>query len=506
MAVVNNKQIARNTLFLYIRMLLILAVSLYTSRVILKTLGVEDYGIYNLVAGFVTLFTFISNALVSAIQRFLNVALGENDLDRFADIFSMSITVMLLTSILILVLGETIGLWFVETQLNIPESRKTASIWVYQLSLLTFIINIIRSPYNAAIIAYERMSFYAYVSIVEVLLRLGLVFSLIIIPYDKLIAYTLLYLLVMVLVFLAYVFFCKKSFSGCDYHFKKDKSLFKEIVSFSGWSLLGQSAVVAAGQGDSFFVNRFFSVTSNAAMGVSAQLTGAIETFITNFQVAFNPQLIKTHTNEDKTEHRKLLFRASKFSFYLQLILSLPVLFNIDTILDIWLEEVPDYSNLFCTFILCSYLIAAMSVPLKTSIYAGGHIKRYEISRAIVFALGLLGSYIVLKRGNPPYFVAVVGVVVQLFLLSVRVHFAKCESGIKVMDFLGSVVVPCVLVATLSLIVPLATSCYSSSFWALFVVILIDVFYIGVIVWFVGLSKNERSTIYKIIQKKITKA
>lgn len=501
MANVNSKQIAKNTLLLYVRMLLIMAVSLYTSRVILKTLGVEDYGIYNLVAGFVTLFTFISNALVSAIQRFLNVVLGKQDMERFSDVFSMSITVMILTSLLIFVLGETLGLWFVKTQLNIPESRQNAAIWVFQLSLITFIINIIRSPYNAAIIAFERMSFYAYVSIVEVLLRLGLVFSLIIVPYDKLIVYALLYLLLMISVFLAYVFFCKKSLSGCDYHFKRDKSLFKELVSFSGWSLLGQSAVVAAGQGNSFFVNRFYSVAANAAMGVSAQLTGAVETFITNFQVAFNPQLIKSYTNEDKSEHYKLLFRSAKFSFYLQLLLSLPIIFNIDLILGFWLEEVPEYSNYFCMFVLCGYLVAAISSPLKTSIYAGGRIRNYEIVRAALFAAGLILVYIMLRTGNPPYYVAIIDLLVQVVFLVVRIVFAKIESGISVTGFIKHVLCPCASVGILSLIIPIGTSHWASSFLGLLFVVFVDVLYIALIVWLLGLSGIERKTLIQSVQR-----
>lgn len=503
MATVNNRQIAKNTIFLYIRMLLIMAVSLYTSRVILKTLGVEDYGIYNLVAGFVTLFTFISNALVSAIQTFLNVALGKQDEERFKRVFSMSITIMFLTSALIVVLGETLGLWFVKTQLNIPIARQSAALWVYQLSLATFVINILRSPYNAAIIAYERMSFYAYVSIVEVLLRLGLVFSLLIIPFDKLISYTGLYMVLMMIILFAYIIFCKKRLIGCKYRFEKDNVLFKELVTFSGWSLLGQSAVVAASQGEAIFINRFFTVAVNAAIGVSAQLTGAIETFITNFQIAFNPQLVKSYTDEDKTEHNRLLIRASKFSFYLQLLLTLPIVFNIETVLKFWLGEVPQYSDAFCVFVLCGYLLAAISIPLKTSIYAGGNIRDYEILRTVVFAIGLCCSYFALKIGNPPYYVAIVGIGVQALLLVIRLYFAKRDAGISIWGFIKGVAVPCLFVGGVAIIVPFATSCDASSFLWLLIIVSVDVLYIALVVWFLGLSNSERKAIISSIKGKL---
>ena len=299
------------------------------------------------------------------------------------------------------------------------------------------------------------------------------------------------------------MFFCKLHFEGCEYHFEKDKILFRELVSFSGWSLLGQSAVVAAGQGDSFFVNRFFSVTANAAMGVSSQLTGAIETFITNFQVAFNPQLVKSYANEDKTEHCRLLYRASKFSFYLQLVLTIPIVFNISAVLHFWLEDPPKYSDLFCVLVLCGYLIASISIPLKTSIYACGRIRDYEISRAILFALGLCSSFLVLWTGNPPYFVAIVGVFVQLFLLAIRAFFAKRDSGINIAVFFRVVIIPCILVGALALVVPFFTAINSNSFISLLSAILIDVLYIVVIIYVFGLTKNERKTIIVGIRNKI---
>ncbi len=505
MGSVNNKQIAKNTFFLYIRMILIMAVSLYTSRVILKTLGVNDFGIYNLVAGFITLFSFISQALVSGIQRFMNAAMGENDMKRFQSVFSMSLNVMVIASIIIFLLGETLGYWFVLNQLNIPEARQSASIWVYQLSLITFIISIIRSPYNAAIIAYEKMNFYAYISIFEVVGRLGLVFLLVLIPYDKLIVYSILYLLLMLLVYITHYLFCKFKLYGCRYFFIKDKTLFKELVTFSGWSLLGQTAVVTAGQTDAIFVNRFFYVAANAALGVACQLTSAIETFVSNFQIAFNPQLVKSYVFNDKSEHYLLLFRSSKFSFFLQLILTLPIIFNIDFFLSLWLEEVPPMTGRFCFFIFCGYLFAAISVPLKMSIYANGDIKQYEISRSLLFGCGILFSFLGLYNGMPAYFVAIVGFAIQVILLLLRLFYANKVSGVDVLSFVKEVILPCGLVFIISSLLPYFSRNIIDAFYLNLFITVVNVFFVSIVVLAVGLTKEERRMISNVVKNRISK-
>lgn len=360
-------------------MLLLLVVSLYTSRVILKVLGIDDYGIYNLIAGFVTFLTFISNSLVSAMQRYFNVALGKNDLQNYKDVFSMSINILALFSCLILILGETVGLWFVMNHLNIPPNRYEASIWVFQFSLLTFVVNTLRTPFHASIIAHERMSFYAYISLLEVFLRLGMVFLLMIIPGDHLVLYSIIYLFVIALINAIYMIYCKNNFCECSYNFKKDRVLFKDLINFSGWTLMGQASVVIKNQGEAIFINRFFSVAANAAMGVATQVASALEMFVSNFQTAFNPQLIQSYASKDFENHKKLLFRASKFSYYLLLIMLIPIVANIDFILNLWLAEVPEYTNYFIIFILISYLFNAVGTPFVTSLFATGAIKFYQI-------------------------------------------------------------------------------------------------------------------------------
>lgn len=502
MSSVNTKKIAQNTLLLYIRMLLLLVVSLYTSRVILKVLGIDDYGIYNLIAGFVTFLTFISNSLVSAMQRYFNVALGKNDLQNYRDVFSMSINILVLFSCLILILGETVGLWFVMKHLNIPPNRYEASIIVYQFSLLTFVANTLRTPFHASIIAHERMSFYAYISLAEVFLRLGMVFLLTIMPGDHLIMYSIVYLFVIVLVNAIYMIYCRNKFQVCSYKYKKDKELFKDLLNFSGWSLMGQASVVVKNQGEAIFINKFFSVAANAAMGVATQVAGALELFVSNFQTAFNPQLIQSYASKDLDIHKKLLFRASKFSYFLLLIFLIPVVTHIDFILNLWLAEVPKYTNYFVAFILISYLFNAISTPFVTSLFATGAIKRYQISLGIIFLSGLTIVYFALFFGAEPYSVSIVAIFIQMVLLVFRLYFTHRHIGFSYRQFGAEVLVPVVMVTILSIIPSIILKGLSTNIWQGVLSIIIEMACTGLLILFLGMSNSERNYIIKTIKQR----
>lgn len=483
-------------------MLLIMGVSLYTSRVILYTLGVDDYGIYNLIAGFITLFSFISTALVSAMQRYFNVAIGEGDGAKFSRYFSMSFNILFLFSIVILILGETIGLWFVLNKLNIPTERSVAAFWTYQLALATFIANILRTPCNAAIIANERMSFYAYISIAEVVLRLAVVLGLSFFEWDKLILYSILYFLLIVLITLFYRIYCKKKLKNCSYRFFWDKKLFKELLGFSGWSLMGQSSVVISNQGQAIFINQFFTVAANAAMGIAGQLTNAIDQFVINFQTAFTPQITQTYATKDYDQHYILLFRASKFSFYLLLVLMLPVCFNIETILNIWLEEIPEYTDRFCVSILISYLFAAYSCPFTTSIYATGNIKRYEIQHTVVFLVSLVLSYIALFFGCKPYVIADISIIVQVAMLIVRLSNARKYAKVDIIQYVKTVIQPTFFVSIFSIIVSYLIHLIDADTLMCIFIIIINAIIIALITFFIGLDRNERNYVFSLVKRK----
>ena len=471
-----------------------MAVTLYTSRVILATLGVNDYGIYHLIAGFITLFSFISHSLVGAMQRFFNVALGKKDEDLYKRVYSMSINIFLLFSLFLLLVGETVGLWFVKTQLNIPEGRESAALWVYHISLLSLVVHLFRTPDNASIIAHERMSFYAYISIGEAVLKLAIVFMLQAISGDKLITYVLLYLAATVLINVAYWLYCRKTISLCRYSLMWDKPLFKTLVSFSGWNLLTGGSRVLKSQGDSYLLNHYYSVAVNAAFGVAAQVYNAVNMFLTNFQTAFRPQLVQTYAAGEKEEHYRLMERASKFSFYLLLLIVVPVAFNLQGLLGLWLKEVPNYTTQFCLIILMAYLVDAIGAPLAMSVNAQGNIRGMQIWSSILLLTGLIASFLFLRKGAEPWIVAVITFFVHFGFLLTYIYFAHKLCQVSIRAFLRKVVLPIGAVSLLSCVAPFAVRTIGNDgFWFVLLKCLIDFTWVALVTMVVGLTKEERS-------------
>ena len=396
----NTRRIAKNTVMLYIRMLLIMAVTLYTSRVVLNVLGVEDFGIYNVVGGIVVMFSFLNGAMATSTQRFLSFSLGKNDQEQVARVFSMSMTTHISIALIVLLLAETFGLWIFYRYLNIPPERMGAAQWVYQLSVLTFCISIIRVPYNAGIIAYERMSFYAYISIVEVCLKLGMVILLQYLGSDKLILYALLMALTTGIVTFIYKLYCCKTFSVCRYHYFWDKHLYKELISFSGWSLFGSAANVGVQQGINILLNVFFGVVTNAALGIANQVSSAVSQLVGNFQTAFNPALVKSYASGDYSYFVRLIFQTSRFSYFLLFIIALPLYLCMPFVLKVWLDIVPEYTVVFCRWMLVFVLIDAVSAPLWISVQAIGKIRSYQLLMSALIFLNIPLSWLLLRLGK----------------------------------------------------------------------------------------------------------
>lgn len=374
----NNKRIAKNTMLLYFRMILTMLVTLYTSRVVLNTLGVEDFGIYNVVGGVVVMFSFLNSAMSSATQRFLSFELGKNNIKQFTKVFSMSINIHALIAIIILVLAETIGLWFVNTQLVIPTDRMDAANWVYQCSILAFMVTIMSVPYNASIIAHEKMAAFAYISILEVSLKLLIVFMLQWLAFDKLKLYAVLFLLVAVIIRLVYGLYCKYKIEGCRYVWTADKKLFQTLFSYAGWNLWGNMAAVGMDQGVNILLNIFFGPVVNAARGIAYQLSSAVRMFVSNFQMAVNPQIVKRYAVEDITSMHKLIFVSSKASYLLLLFLGLPLAIEANFVLSLWLGDVPEYTVVFVRLVIVIMLIDSLSGSLITAAQATGRIKLYQ--------------------------------------------------------------------------------------------------------------------------------
>ena len=489
----NNKRIAKNTLLLYVRTLFIMLVTLYTSRVVLNTLGVTDYGIYNVVGGVVAMFGFINGSMSSATQRYITFALGRGDMENLQKVFSTALQIHVLIAVLIIILGETVGLWFMYTQMQIPADRMDAAFWVLQCSIVSTAVMVISVPYNADIIAHEKMSTFAYISILEAVLKLAIVFALVLSPFDRLIFYTFLILVVQLLIRLCYSHYCNRHFEESKYRHVWDKSLFKEMTGFAGWSMFGNLAGVLFGQGLNMLLNVFFGPVVNAARAVSVQVQGAIQQFVGNFQMALNPQITKTYAKGEMDEMHKLMFRSARFSFYLLFFLSLPVLFETEFILTVWLKTVPDDTVIFLRIMICTSLIYTLANPLIIANQATGKVRKYQIVCGSILLLILPVSYVCLKLGCPAYSVFIVHFVMESIAQLARMIMLRPLIGIRIADYIKNIYVRVVAVVALSVLVPFVVyENMDDTVARFFVMCLICVLSVGTVVYTVGLSKNER--------------
>ncbi len=421
----NNKRIARNTLFLYVRMLLVMAVSLYTSRIILAALGVTDFGIYNVVGGVVAFLGFLNSSMSNAVQRFLSFELGRNDGAKTNHVFCSALIAHFSIAVFIVIVLELVGSWFISNQLNIPPNRLCAAKWVFQCSVITSFFSILQVPYNAIIIAKERMGVYAYLSILEVLFKLVIVYFLLIISYDRLITYAVLHAIVTIGVLQFYRIYCSKKFIEAKFRLVRDYSTLKEIGSFAVWNLIGEFAWSVTNQGVSFVINVFVGPVVNAAQGVSVQVNTAVMRFVSNFQTALNPQIIKSYSSSALEDMSKLISRGSRLSFFLLLLLSLPLIFEMDYVLHLWLKEVPDYAREFCQMMLICSLVMTATNLLVTIIRATGNIREYQFVTAILLLFNFPLSWFVLKIGMPPYTVIISLTLVQIINGCIRLYYVK---------------------------------------------------------------------------------
>lgn len=501
----NNKRIAKNTFFLYFRMFVMMGVSLFTSRVVLEVLGAADYGLSNIINGVVVMFSFLNTALLSATQRYLNFNLGKGDLKQTNNVFCMSMNTYLLLSSIILLIGETVGLWFINTHLKVPDGRMYAANWVYQFTIMQFIINLIRVPYNASIIAYEKMDFYAYISLAEVALKLAVVYLLYISTCDKLITYSFLYTLIPLLISYIYVLYCKRRFQTTTYKLYWDKKTFKELFSFSSWTLFGALANVLAIQGLNIMINIFYGVKVNAASGIATQVSNAVNGFITNFQTAFQPQIVKTYANDEIKRFYNIIYTTSKFSFFLIFVIAFPIICGIDSILNLWLVDVPKYTADFCTLILIFLSIDAFSAPLWMGVQAIGKIKIYQVLMTCIAYLSFPLGYVVLKMGYAPYSIWIVRILVNIIMVLARCIFVQRKLGFPISAYITQTVVPILKVIVISTPLPLIVvrfypvnnSVYglSLSFFAFFVSVPTIIF--------AGLNSNERLLLKEMMCKKV---
>lgn len=493
----NNKRIAKNTLLLYIRTIFVMLVTLYTSRVILNTLGVSDFGIYNVVGGVVAMFSVISGSLSSSISRFITYELGHGDINKLKRIFSTSVNIQIGISLVILILAEIFGVWFLNTKMNIPTNRLTAANWVLQCSLISFIINLISVPYNACIIAHERMSAFAYISILETVLKLVVVYMLLISPYDKLITYAILLVIVSLIIRLIYGWYCNRNFSESRYTFVYDKPLIKEMTSFAGWSFFGNGAYMLNTQGVDMLVNIFFGVTLNAAKGVASQVQNAVMQFVNNFTVAVNPQITKSYAAGDMEYMYKLVCRGARFSYFLLFMFVVPIVCEADYILRLWLKTVPEYAPIFLRLALFGSLMTLLGNSMLTAIFATGNIKRYQLWITIVGCLVFPLTWIAYKLGFPPEATYVIYIIIYFLLNFIRVYIAKGLMAFPIRLYVFDVILKVIIVSIISFVLPLLVVCnLEEGFFRLCVTCIISLLSTVSVIYLLGLEGTERTVIF----------
>lgn len=482
-------------------MLLILGIGLYTSRIVLDALGVVDFGIYNVVGGFVSTFAVLSGVMTTATQRFISYEIGLGERGNVQRIFSTTLIVHLVLAVIIFILAESVGLYFLNTQMKIPEERMDAAHYVFQLSLITFLINVISVPYTASIIAYEKMKAFAFVSIVEAVLKLSIVFLIINSSTDKLILYSFCLMLTAVSIRIMYSVYCRKKFKKCRFSLNFDVNETKKMFSFVGWNLIGSCSAVAKDQGINVVLNLFFGATVNAARGVAYQVLNAVNGFVNNFQLAMNPQIVKSYASRDLAGMFKIVFRGSRLSFLMLLVLMSPVLMETDAILSLWLVDVPEFTVLFLRLVLITALIDSLSGTLIASMHASGKVKAYQIVVGGISLLTLPIVYVFLKRGFAPYSAMVICLVMAFVCHIARVILLRVTIKFPLALYLKKVTMRVILVSVIAFAVPVVLKMnLSKNFVNSLLVASMSFFSTMTMSWILGLELDEKKSLEMMIK------
>lgn len=502
-----DKRIAKNTMILYIRMIIMMLISLYTSRVVLSTLGFEDYGIYQVVGGVIVLFSFLNNGLATASNRFITAEIANGNYERSQKVFNVCFQSHLLVALIILILAETIGLWVVNTILNIPNTRIFAANIVYQLSVISTIVGIVNSPFNTTLVAYERMDIFAYLAIFDAIMKLFIVYLIQVIYSDRLILYAAFLLIVTILHFFLNYIYCINKLEICRLKRVKDIPLLKSIFNFTSWSLLGQSCIVATNQGVSVLINYYCGVVVNAAMGISNQIINIVNQFVSNFQMAFRPQIVKSYVNKDYDYLQSLIIRSSKITSCLMMVLIIPIIIELPHLLNIWLGDFPRYSIEFARWTLISLFFDNITSPLWMTINAQTDIKKYQIYTSLFFSMNFFIGWIILRVGVlPPYSVMIVRIIVFIMLIAVRLHFTKkFFKMFNIREWLVQVMSKSIVVFVISFVCGyiLSKIMELSMLQELFCVVLLSEIVVCTLCYLVILSNSERLFIKNTIKKKI---
>ena len=499
-----SRRIARNTLMLYVRMFFLMIVGLYTSRVVLEALGENDFGIYNVVGGVVAMFTVISGALNSAVSRFITFEMGKGAGARLDKVYSTAVSIQIILSVIIVLLAEPAGLWFIDNEMTIDPLRIPAARQVLHLSILAFVINLMSVPQMASITAHERMSAYAYIGILDGMLRLGAALLIAHSHSDRLVVYAVLMTFSVLVVRASYGLYCRINFPECRYRPVFDKGLMKEMFSFAGWNFIGVASGVLRDHGGNILVNLFSGPAVNAARGMAYQLSGTVQNFVTNFMTAVNPQITKSYASGDHEFMFSLMRKASRMSFYLLFLLALPVLFNMEQLLGIWLKDVPEHTAAFASLFMVLALSESVSHPLVTAMLATGRIRNYQLLVGGLQLMNFPVSYIILKAGAAPEMTVVVAIVISQLCLAARLFMLRKMISLSVGEFLRRVYFNVIAVTLLALPLPwLADTLIPGGFLGICISVCVCLISASASILAVGCSGNERRELWTMLVKHI---
>lgn len=503
MAEQNNKRIAINTLFLYVRMAIVMAINLYVTRVVLDVLGVSDYGVYNVVCGFVSMFGFLNTSMANGIQRFYNYELGKNGEDAVIKVYNTALIIQFVLAVGIVILTETIGLWYVNTKMVISPERIVAANWIFQFSALSLVFVIMQIPYSAAILAYERMDYYAVVSIIDAVMKLAIVIILPHLSGDSLIFYGLLMMAISIIDFILYFVYCRKKIHHLKFKKVFDSSLFKSMMSFSGWNLFGSFAYVVKGQGVNVLINTFFGTVVNAANGIATQISSAIQTFAANIVLAFKPQLTQSYAMGDYSRAKNLMFSMSKIAYTLMCVIAIPIMVEMDYVLTLWLSsDIPTYTHSFANLTIIATMIGILNTPITQMIHASGQMKKYQIATSIVICSILPISWLFLKLGYEATSVFVITIIIMVINQVVCLQVLHSIFKFSLTKYVKEVVIPCIIITIIPLfaVSSISNAIGASSIWNFIVVTIVNLLAVG-ISFYLTLNSAEKQIIQSYIVK-----
>lgn len=498
----SNKRIVVNTISMYVRMVFLTVISMYTVRVVLLELGASDYGVYNVVGGMVSMFSFASGTLTLAAQRYFAYGLAKDDWKVLNRYFSLIMVIFILYIIIVLLIGETLGLWFVSNRMTIESERINAAICVFEFSLFSFALGIIATLFKALLVAEENLKIYSLIAIFEGIMKLVIVYLLGIVPLDKLVFYAFLLFMVNVIVDLIYITYCYKKYRKLKFYFIKDIASYKEVWAYVGWNFIGSIANVCKGQGVNIIVNLFFDTTINAARGIATQVSTAVTSFSQNFLTAVNPQITKSYAVGNKTKFYNMTYSSSKLSFYLMYVISLPLIFNMDYVLSLWLGEIPDYTIAFTSLVLIDAMVSCITDPIYTAVQATGNIRMYQIIVGGASLLNLPVSYIALMISADPIVPFVVSIFITCIMMLGRLLSFRKVSDFSIMLYFRKVLFRVAIVVLMSCLLVINILTVANSFTQLVINVLISIAINGALIWSIGIDRRERLILLDLIKRR----